>query len=388
MDSLNKNHNDLIISYLSGNASDSDIELLRNWILQSDEHKNEFIQIKTTWLAAAQVARNTNFDTQKALFDFNHKIGAQNKKLPAQTSYRLKHLLKIAAAFLLMFMLGSLGTYLMMKGKEGKNTEGKLIFVYAPKGGKAMTVLPDGTKVWLNAGSNLSYNPVTYGQEARQVTLIGEGFFSVITNPQKPFVVSAKDLKIKALGTEFNVKAYPEENTIEATLVKGIVKVEGTDRNLQSFVITMNPKQKITFYSGKALIDKSPLTDPSKVEGDKLSQIKLESLPANIPVKPIVHSMVKPDLYTSWKDDKWIFEGEEIGKLAILLERRFNVSITFDAEELKHYKFTGTFQKETLEQILKVLKLTAPLQYKVGKGNVELMLDTELTIKYKKYMND
>ena len=70
----------------------------------------------------------------------------------------------------------------------------------------------------------------------------------------------------------------------------------------------------------------------------------------------------------------------------MLLERRFNVVIEFNSEELKHYKFTGIFQQETLEQILKVLKLTAPLRYSVGKGKVELMLDHDLKNKYKKYM--
>jgi transmembrane sensor len=378
--------NDLIIGFLSGNATDQEIDALRSWIALSAENKEAFVKMKIAWMASAQSGNDPNINVSKALSSINRKIDLHENTHVTTNFSRFKQILRIAAIFLCFTMIGSLFTYFTMKNNKPEVRKGGLISVYAPKGSKAMTVLPDGTQVWLNAGSNLSYNMNTYGLSNRSVTLIGQGFFKVITNPKKPFVVSAKNLQIKALGTEFDVKAYPEENTVETTLIKGIVKIEGKDQKKQDFVITMNPKQKVTFYSGKALIETSSLADPSKLDEKKLSHIKLETPPPSTPAEPLIDNIEKTDLYTSWKDDRWVFEGEEIGNLAVLLERRFNVRILFSSEELKSYKFTGIFQQETLEQILKVLKLTAPLQYTVGKGTVELTMDPDLKIKYKKYM--
>jgi len=378
---------DSIFNFLSGNATDEEIKALRTWINLSQKNSKEFIKMKISWMASAQLEHIQSIDVKRALLTMNKRIDLHENNSTNFFYYRFKQIIRVAAVFILSALIGSLLTYLIIKNNQAELKKGGLVCVYAPKGSKAMTVLPDGTQVWLNAGSNLSYNIGSYDQINREVTLIGQGFFKVMHNPQKPFVVSAKNLKIKALGTEFDIKAYPEENTIETILVKGIVKVEGKDQKKQDFAITMSPKQKVTFYAGKALIEKAVLTNPTNIDEKKLRQIKLENPPSSTSVKPLIDDVVKTDLYTSWKDDRWVFEGEEIGNLAILLERRFNISIVFNCEELKHYKFTGIFQQETLEQILKVLKLTAPLSYNVGKGTVDLTIDPDLKMKYKKYIN-
>jgi ferric-dicitrate binding protein FerR (iron transport regulator) len=381
-----QDHNELIIKFLSGNASAEEIELLSTWVNDSKENREEFIKMKTAWMVSAQSVPKIETHALKSLSTINRKLDF-HENTPKQPYFNVRRLFKIAAAFIIVCLLSSLTTYFVMNGRRTDNLGYKgLVFFSAPKGSKAMTILPDGTQVWLNAGSDLCYDINTYGKKTREVTLIGQGFFKVIPNAQKPFVVSAKNLKIKALGTEFDVKAYPEEDIVETTLVKGKVNVEGKDKNKHSFTITMKPKQKVTYYTGQAEIETSMLNDPSKINVDKLNHIKLSSVPPDAPEKPQIKDIEKTDLYTSWKDDRWVFEGVELGDLAVLLERRFNVSIEFNTDELKHYKFTGIFRQETLEQILKVLKLTAPLSYSVGKGKVELMLDPDLKIKYKKYM--
>ncbi|UCH15105.1 MAG: DUF4974 domain-containing protein, partial [Bacteroidales bacterium] len=129
------------------------------------------------------------------------------------------------------------------------------------------------------------------------------------------------------------------------------------------------------------------LTDPGKVDTEKLKDIKLVKALSGVSGKPVINNVERTDLYTSWKDESWIFKGEKISELAILLERRFDVRIIFNSEELKDYRFTGTFQNETLEQVLQVLRLTAPLRYEIGKGTVILKLDSKLKLKYKKYIN-
>lgn len=379
-------YNELIVNFLSGNSSTDEVALLSKWVNHSEENREEFIKMKIAWMASAQSKSDVETHTQKSLSALNRKIDF-HEATTKKSNFNASFILKIAASFIVISLLSVLATYFVMKGSKSDNlVQRGLVFVSAPKGSKAMTMLPDGSQVWLNAGSNLCYDISTYGKKNREVTLIGQAFFKVISNAKKPFVVTAKNLKIKALGTEFDVKAYPEEDIVETTLVKGKVKVEGNDKNKQSFTITMSPKQKVTYYSGQAQIETDMLKDPSKIDAEKLKNIKLSNLPLNAPAQPQISDIEKTDLYTSWKDDRWIFKGVEIGDLAVLLERRFNVTIEFNSEELKHYKFTGIFQQETLEQILKVLTLTAPLRYNVGKGKVDLMLDSDLKIKYKKYM--
>ncbi len=382
-------YNDLIIRFLNGEASEQDIIILRSWINQSAGNREEFIQMKILWMASAQAHRYNPDDLQKDLLQLNSKIRERDKTDSERRISRISYISKIAAAILLFISIGSAGTYMILKHKiPGFGSEAdNLIHVYTPKGSKAITILPDGTKVWLNAGTDLMYHTSQYGKAERQVTLIGEGFFKVVRNPDKPFVVNAKNLKIRALGTEFNVKAYPEEDNVETTIVKGIVKVDGKGRNLQPFSVTLKQNQQVKFRAGKATINSVVLTDPGKVDIDELKEIKLEELVSDLSIGPFVSDVERTDLYTSWKDENWIFKGEKISELAVLLERRFNVKIYFSTEELKEYRFTGTFQNETLEQVLQVLKLTAPLQYEIGKGTVTLKLDSKLKMKYNKYIN-
>jgi transmembrane sensor len=383
-DNSNIDYNDLAIRFLNGNASTSEIGLLQSWTDQSAENKAIFIQLKISWMASAQAEKNRAIDTPAALSELNYKIGFREEKA-SNTAFPI---IKIAAIFLLTFLLGALGTYFVIKNKITGILHQSQVYIYSPKGSKAMTILPDGTKVWLNAGSSLVYNTGDYGKNDRQVTLIGEGFFKVVSNARKPFIVNAKGVKVKALGMEFNVKAYPEEEKVEATLVTGIIKVDGKNQNKQTYSVTLKPHQQVTLFAGKATINAAILTDPDKVDAEKLNEIKLEGLSSALSVQPSVANVEKTDLYTSWKDDKWIFEGEEIGKLATLLERRYNIHIVFKSEELRKYRFTGTFQNETVEQILKVLKLTTPLQYEIDKGKITLTLNPSLKMKYKKYMSD
>jgi transmembrane sensor len=384
---FDKDYNDLIIRLFNGEIADWEIDQLEAWIKQSDENKRIFTGMKISWMATAQMQTNLSHETQNALSGLDQIIKLREKKGTPIRYFSMKRIAGIAATFLLAVFLGSLTTYLYLNKEAIHTTNNESsIYVYAPMGSKAMTILPDGTKVWLNAGSNLKYNTRSYGKSDRQVTLTGEAFFNVISNAAKPFVVNAKNVKIKALGTEFNVKAYPEENKIETTLVKGIVKVGTEDQFKQSQTITLKPNQQVILLTGKATVNPIASKDPNKIDAKELDDIKVESLPANSDL-PAVNDVMRTDLYTSWKDNDWIFKGEEIGKLAILLERRYNIPIVCNSEELKKYRFTGTFQNETLEQVLKVLKVTAPLNYEIGKGIVILSLNSSMKLKYKKYIN-
>ncbi len=383
-------YNDLIISFLSGNATQEENELVTEWVNLSENNKNEFLRLRMSWLASAQNHEGNVEEMVTALERLDRKIKTRKKAGIGRDESNLQRIFRVAAGFLLVFMLGSLAAFLLMKGNIAGLTadvEDSLMYIYAPKGSKAKTILQDGTTVWLNAGSNMMYNAKSYGKTDRQVTLIGEGYFRVEENPGKPFIVNAKDLKIVALGTEFNVKAYPDEDMVETTLVNGLVKISGESQDKQEFSITLKPNQHVVLPAGKAVINNIALLDPDKVDAEKLNEISLEKLSSDVSYTPSITSIKETEIFTSWKDEKWVIKGEPLGNLAVMLERRYNIQILFTSDELKRYRFTGTFQNETVEQVMQVLKLTAPLKYEIEKGEVTLNLDPALKKKYEKYLN-
>jgi len=166
------NFKELIISFLSGDITlrEREEEDLRNWLNDSRENKEEFIKMMVPWMASSQSGKNTAFDFKKALSSLNRKIDLHENNKYRPRFYRFKQFARIAAIFILFSFIGSLITYFTLNNKRPQVKKEGMICVYASKGSKAMTVLPDGTQVWLNAGSNLSYDIGTYGQKKREVT--------------------------------------------------------------------------------------------------------------------------------------------------------------------------------------------------------------------------
>ncbi|NJK98129.1 MAG: FecR family protein [Bacteroidales bacterium] len=244
-----------------------------------------------------------------------------------------------------------------------------------PMGAKSQCILPDGTKVWLNAGSRLTYKK-SFNEKERVVNLTGEAFFQVKTNKEKPFIVQTSKLSVKALGTTFNVKAYAEDKQVTATLVEGIILVEGKGADSKSFSVKLKPRQSITLKESE-IIDKQKLTEQKSPENSKSIEIA-----PSVEVQEVINTVK----YTSWKDSLWQIEAENLEDLAIMISRRFNVKIYNESAGLKDYRFTGTIRNETLEQVLNILRYTTPLKYKVGKGEVWWTLDSRLKEDYSKVL--
>ncbi|NJK95364.1 MAG: FecR family protein [Bacteroidales bacterium] len=261
-----------------------------------------------------------------------------------------------------MLGLGSALTWMLMKPVErlALTTEYNV-----PKGSKSSLKLPDGTIVWLNAGSKLTYTD-DFNQNERNVYLTGEAYFNVVTNKEKPFRVHTSELLIRALGTRFNVKAYPEERIITTTLEEGIIDVQVLKKNENGVnrQIKIKPHEKLVFF-------KDGYADSLSLPRPKEELKKISFAVKNIRVE----SEVNTELYTSWKSDKWIIEGLTLKCLAPMLERRYNINIHFNNDGLEQYKFSGILQNETIEQIMDALRYTAPLRYSIVKDSVYLKLD-------------
>jgi transmembrane sensor len=211
-------------------------------------------------------------------------------------------------------------------------------------GSKTNLLLPDGSSVWLNAGSRLTYDSL-YGTRLREVTLSGEAYFDVVKNANKPFIIHTGKVNIRVLGTVFDVKSYPGEKTMETSLIRGSIEV--TFPSLSTKKIILKPNQKL-------IIDRTePLTNLNTSQGNI----------AHLPVMSIQHlNRVGSDSLiaeTGWMQNRLYFNDLSFHELLKSMERKYGVSFQLTDSSLDAIHFTGSFQNETVSQALDALRFTA-----------------------------
>jgi transmembrane sensor len=217
-------------------------------------------------------------------------------------------------------------------------------------GSKTRIQLPDGSVVWLNAGSKLTYDK-DYNQEDRQVTLIGEGFFDVIKDPAKPFLVHTSTVDVRVLGTVFNVKAYPDDKATETSLIRGSLEVSIKSRPLDKIILASNEKLVVENKKDTAAARKTD--EEMDLPLMTLNQIKRNSRDSSI------NEM-------QWTENKLVFDNEPFEDIAVKMERWFAVDIEITDWTLKQKRLTGTFERESVEQALEGLAYasTTPFVFK------------------------
>lgn len=205
------------------------------------------------------------------------------------------------------------------------------------QGQKSDISLPDGTKVHLNADSKLCYGSHFNGKQ-REVELIGEAYFDVAKDAQSPFIVKVGDIKVRALGTSFNVKAYPEDENITTYLAEG------------SVVVT-SPTQSINLSPGEIAVysQKETLLTMKKEEDDRI--------------------------FTAWMSNEMVFNDEPILNIVKQLERNYNVKFEIKSDKLNEITFTGTLKNASLQSTLYALQFTSSISYKKKEDVIELYSD-------------
>lgn len=363
--------------FFNGELNKDEMIKLREWISSSEDNLSEFEACRKIWLATAIHLNSKKFDPEAAWEKTINQIHAAESGSGLIYYLRkggnFRKILQIAAMVIILISLGSIVSWLVFSSRDIQITNNSCQ-VLAPQGSKSQITLPDGSTVWINAGSRLSYTS-DYNQKERIVNLEGEGYFNVRSNREKPFIVQTSHLKVKAYGTVFNVKAYPEEKTIVTTLIEGSVEVEAQNNENETHSYTLKPHQNIIYH-----IDTGISETPDGKETNSVNNAVSKAVFNKEQVQLV--NDIKPELYTSWKDENWVLEGVTLYELAPLLDRRFNTKIEILNDSLNKYKFTGTIRNETLEQVLVILRLTTPLEYQVGKGYVTWQLDKELEKDY------
>lgn len=234
---------------------------------------------------------------------------------------------------------------------------GKPNEITAPKNGISKIQLPDGSRVWLNMGSKLTYSN-DFGSDQRKVNLVGEAFFDVVKDPQHPFVVTTPTISVRVLGTKFNLRSYNNDKTSEAALIRG--KIELTVLKNPEKKIILNPSEKLTIINNQEpqvknniptnrVAEETPLIALSRIH-----QAKKDTLPSE----------------ALWLENKLAFDAEDFESIAQKMERRYNVNIVFENEEVKKLRFTGKFQKESIDKALLSLQKTVAFRYKIDTNQI------------------
>ena len=210
--------------------------------------------------------------------------------------------------------------------------------VEAPLGSKTRLYLPDGTLVWLNAGSTITYSQ-GFGVEERKLKLSGEGYFEVTRNKQLPFEITTKELQLRVLGTKFNFRNYPEDEEVSVSLLEGKVSLRNYLKNDALCYLEPDQKAILNKKNGKLMVSASEAR------------------------------------YTAeWTNGFLFFDEELLPDIIKELERSYNVKIYIEDESLKTFRFYGNFvrKEQTIQEILEMLASTGKLEYKIEGKTVRL----------------
>jgi len=271
------------------------------------------------------------------------------------------NMMKIAVAVVLLITISGFAGFFISNHLINARLVG-ICKTEVGKGQKSKVMLPDGTEVWLNSESTLTY-ATDYGKSTRDVKLIGEAYFKVHKDKGHQFIVHITDVELKVFGTEFNVKSYSDENTIETTLVTGSLSIQKNSAKGKTTPLFLKPKQRAVIYKTEqatvlAEEETSPSVDHKVVThsgAPKAPGIKSENI--------YLYSEADLTSQIAWKDQKLIFKNETFKSLAHMLERWYDVKIVFESTKVEQYRFRGIFENETIEQALSAMRYTSPFDY-------------------------
>jgi len=312
----------LFCKYLNGTCNPDEFSEVLASLCAKENNEKVTAEILKLWKETL-ITTSENKENSQLLDKIHHHISLEESKTITPRLNLYRNLLKVAA----ILIIGLITTITAFYIQPQKQLYTSVIeTVTTPYGARTSFTLPDGSEVWLNSGSKISF-PKQYG-EIRNVELTGQAYFKVVKDG-KPFVVKTGYGTVEVMGTSFDVKSYTNDN-FETTLVEGSVKV----RNKTNQVAILKPGQQSVI---------TPANDFSLYA-------------------------VNTDVITSWREGKLIFEKEPFQNVAKDLERWYNVKIELQGEKLKKLGYTGTIEMETFGEVLELINTTAPIKYKFDKS--------------------
>lgn len=235
MEEENKHIDELIANYLTEGLDKNALDELKTWIAASAENQQYFIRQREIRFSAVSREAASVYDKDKAFENFRNRVESQKEiQSTSRRGFSLSALWRYAAVVAIIIAVGCISYW---QGEVNVKDTFADISVEAPLGSKTKLYLPDGTFVWLNAGSRMTYSQ-GFGVDNRKVELEGEGYFEVKRNEKIPFFVKTKDLQLQVLGTKFNFRDYPEDHEVVVSLLEGKVGLNNLLREERSCPFT------------------------------------------------------------------------------------------------------------------------------------------------------
>ncbi|HWK02136.1 MAG TPA: FecR domain-containing protein [Puia sp.] len=361
----------LAIKVLSGNHLPEEPEELRRQIAAHEPYRAVFEKLSVYWRADTQLAINEEAALDKVWNRIGQagtpvagespamespitqmSVSAPATESPVIETPRILRWKRLLAAAILLPLI-ALSIWLFTH--PSPRTE--LVEKYNQKGIRSIIILPDGSKIWLNADSRLKY-PASFPNNLREVYLEGEAFFEIAKNPQRPFIVHLPKGNVQVLGTSFDIRAYGDEELMSTSVATGLVAfvpdaagrnnqraatpvtaqpTAGKDAAADSVYLTPNHKAVYDFQSGKINVA------PTDAEADR-----------------------------GWINGIMTFSNESLGRIATELERAFGKPIKFRSVALAQYRYTATFKNNTEEEILSTLRRVKSFHFTVTDKFIEI----------------
>jgi ferric-dicitrate binding protein FerR (iron transport regulator) len=250
------------------------------------------------------------------------------------------------------------------------NVRPRLISCYADPGTRKSVILPDGTKVRLNAGSELRYDADMTSRDTRNVDLSGEAYFDVQKDKERPFIIHTDKLAIRVLGTAFNVKAYPKDKMTETTLMQGSIELTVNSKPYQKIIL--KPREKFALIEDGQ--DTAVVRSAASERRDTLAPVTVHAVnKEKLVVQDVVPVQVDEKQYVRevcWVEDNFVFQNETLEEMAPGMERWFDVQISLDDQRIRSLHFTGVFHKETILQALQALQYIQHFSFKIEGNHV------------------
>ena len=316
----------LLPAYLSGDLSDKDKASIDLWRAGSPENEQHFQNSLKAWESISLLQEMEQFNSFEALSKVHDKIDHSG-------SSRWLNVIKLVAAIFLLPLLGYSGyvTYQNFSLKKMMIDHVVMQTISSRQGMVSRLLLADGTRVWLNSGSELQF-PNRFLGDFREVKLKGEAYFEVVKNKNQPFRVNANELNVEVLGTSFDVANYKEEKRAEVILVEGKVSLVAKEGDKITGGGTLLPGQRGVYC---------------------------------VETRKMLTEEVSVDKYIAWRDGNLIFRDDKMEEVVKRMSRWFNVEIFINDPEIKSYIYKATFRNENLLQVLNLLKISAPIDFRI-----------------------
>lgn len=331
--------------YILNQATPEEIKYLNSWIRNNKEIstwlENQILNSSSKIDSEVQLRMLKNIE-KKIDIDNNNSITDVSKTTNHQLTsrFRLKKWMRVAAMIILPILTAASVYFYMSYRSDIKSDSLHQLVVSVERGQKANITLPDGSKVWLNSQSKLTYSQ-NFNVKERRLQLDGDAFFDVAHNPDKPFIVQSNDISVEALGTAFEVKAYSDDNLVTSILIRG--------------------KIRVTTPNGETILTPNEMVSYNKSTGKLLQS-----------------SLIGTKDFTGWMHNQLHFENESLANIAKVIERTYNVKVIFTSENLKNQHYTGTVENNSLENFLNIISLTSPVSFQIKDQKVILSENLKL----------